>query len=247
MLVLERKAAVEITPTGPREKIQAQPLGGGSRLMDPAALSRSIGAFNYDSLESAAESDFRIQINPSDWPKVKEFCLEHFMNSSTHVVESNPSRSLLHLPHQHFCRLPSEALQHRRHRSVDVRANLRHIERGVPEIPATERVITSTRHADYPEKIRWLPRRIDHLSGIRDADSDACMFLGEAILEQVIPDRMTDDIPPDRIDDVVVRLGMGARSVVRFTIVDDETLLADIDLTYVAVPYGKFPRRLRRS
>lgn len=66
MLVLERKAAVEITPAGPREKIQAQPLGGGSRLMDPAALSRSIGAFNYDSLESAAESDFRIQINPSD-------------------------------------------------------------------------------------------------------------------------------------------------------------------------------------
>lgn len=94
MLVLERKASVEITPEGVKINIQAQPLGGGSHLKDAKALSNLIGKFNYDSKESAKEQDFRIQIKPEDLERVKDFCVQHFTDPSSGVIESDPSREL---------------------------------------------------------------------------------------------------------------------------------------------------------
>jgi hypothetical protein len=94
MLVLERKAVVEIGPDGEKERLQAQPLGGASRLANPAALMKVAGQFNYDSSESKAEGDFRIQIRPTDWPRVQDFCVRHFMTPSTGVIEANPQREL---------------------------------------------------------------------------------------------------------------------------------------------------------
>jgi hypothetical protein len=94
MLVLERKAVAEITSSGMKEKLQAQPLGGASRLVDPSALGRVVGQFNYDSAESKSEGDFRIQIRPEDWPRVRDFCVKHFMVPSTGVIEANPEREL---------------------------------------------------------------------------------------------------------------------------------------------------------
>jgi len=94
MLVLERKGVVEFSPNGSKEKLEAQPLGGASRLNDPNALLKLTGRFNFDSTESAQESDFRVQIRPRDWPRVKEFCVHHFMNPGTNVVEADPTREL---------------------------------------------------------------------------------------------------------------------------------------------------------
>lgn len=94
MLVLERKAVAESTSGGFKEKLQAQPLGGASRLVDPAALGRLVDQFNYDSAESKSEGDFRIQIKPGDWPRVRDFCVKHFMDPSTGAIEANPEREL---------------------------------------------------------------------------------------------------------------------------------------------------------
>ena len=94
MLVLERKAVAEVTSSGIKEKLQAQPLGGASRLVNPAALGQLVGQFNYDSAESKSEGDFRIQIRPEDWSRVRDFCVMHFMDPSTGVIEANPEREL---------------------------------------------------------------------------------------------------------------------------------------------------------
>ncbi|MFA5928891.1 MAG: hypothetical protein WC838_06310 [Candidatus Margulisiibacteriota bacterium] len=89
--VLERKAKVN---TGKNKKdIQAQPLGGGSRLKSPQILLNNIGEFNYDNKDSRDNGDFRVYIAPAKWALTKKFCLDNFREQSG-IIETSVEREL---------------------------------------------------------------------------------------------------------------------------------------------------------
>lgn len=94
MLVLERKASYKEKDGKMKENFQAKPLGGASVLKKPNELSALIGSYNYDSEKSQAAGDFRLQIRPSAWEAVKQFCLKHFKDPSTGVLEADADREL---------------------------------------------------------------------------------------------------------------------------------------------------------
>jgi hypothetical protein len=50
--------------------------------------------FHFDSEESRAEQDFRLFIRPSAWKQVREFCLKHFTDEHSAVLECDPHREL---------------------------------------------------------------------------------------------------------------------------------------------------------
>ena len=95
--VLERKATCETDKNNAgqwKAKLQAQPVGGASRLLKPQVLLSELNGFNYDSADSATGGDFRIQVRPEDWSKVKAFCLNSFTNLDIGNVEANVEREV---------------------------------------------------------------------------------------------------------------------------------------------------------
>jgi hypothetical protein len=94
LLALERKATLLDREKLPDVDVKSQPFGGAIRLLDPNALQKRIGSFNFDSEESRDEQDFRIFIRPSHWKTVQEFCLRHFNQLNDSVLESDPTREL---------------------------------------------------------------------------------------------------------------------------------------------------------
>jgi hypothetical protein len=53
-----------------------------------------IGDFHFDSERSRVEQDFRLFIRPSDWPAIRDFCIEHFSREDDPVLETDPAREL---------------------------------------------------------------------------------------------------------------------------------------------------------
>jgi hypothetical protein len=95
MLALERMGTLAETGTGQFPGVIAKPFGGGIQLRDPEALRPITGEFHFDSRRSRNERDFRILIEPSRWPAVREFCLEAIQSPRDDVLETSPDRELL--------------------------------------------------------------------------------------------------------------------------------------------------------
>lgn len=94
MLALERTATLREIEGRPEVTVRAKPFGGGVRLTNPQALKGLIGHFQYDSERSRRERDFRIQIRPASWEKVKEICQEHLKETEKGIMDSSPEREL---------------------------------------------------------------------------------------------------------------------------------------------------------
>lgn len=94
MLALERTATLREIEGRPEVTVRAKPFGGGVRLINPQALKGLIGHFQYDSKRSRRERDFRIQIRPASWEKVKEICQEHLKGTEKGILDSSPEREL---------------------------------------------------------------------------------------------------------------------------------------------------------
>jgi hypothetical protein len=94
MLALERTATLRKAEDGHQVTVKAQPFGGAVRLRVAIALQALIGDYHFDSERSRSEADFRLQIRPSDWEKVKRFCLQHLQDEDEPILESGPEREL---------------------------------------------------------------------------------------------------------------------------------------------------------
>lgn len=94
MLALERTATLRKIEGRPKVTVKAKPFGGGVWLANPQALKGLIGHFHYDSERSRQERDFRIQIQPASWEKVKEICWEHLKETEKGILDSSPEREL---------------------------------------------------------------------------------------------------------------------------------------------------------
>jgi hypothetical protein len=92
MLALERKATIREDGS---LHVRAQPLGGGVRILKPAALQELIGDMEYDSPRSKQDQDFRILIPLSRWEAVKEYCLQHLEHQGDDQLEASPQRELV--------------------------------------------------------------------------------------------------------------------------------------------------------
>jgi hypothetical protein len=95
MLALERKATAHESENGPVVKVKSQPFGGAVRIKDLSGLRDLIGDFHFDSERSRAEEDFRIFIRPSDWPLIRDFCIEQFNRADDLFLETDPTRELV--------------------------------------------------------------------------------------------------------------------------------------------------------
>ena len=94
MLALERTATLREIEGRREVTVVAKPFGGGVRVADPLGLKELIGDFHYDSERSRREMDFRIQIRPTAWEKVKEICRGHLRESERAVLDASPDREL---------------------------------------------------------------------------------------------------------------------------------------------------------
>lgn len=94
MLALDRRATLHPGAAGNVVEVKSQPFGGAIRIHDIGPLQNLIGTFHFDSEESRAEQDFRLFIRPSTWKQVREFCLEHFKDEHSAVLECYPHREL---------------------------------------------------------------------------------------------------------------------------------------------------------
>lgn len=94
MLALERTATLREIEGRREVTVVAKPFGGGVRVANPQGLKELIGDFHYDSERSRREGDFRIQIRPAAWERVKEICRGHLRETERAVLDSSPDREL---------------------------------------------------------------------------------------------------------------------------------------------------------
>jgi hypothetical protein len=94
MIALERTATVSKIEGRAEVLVKVKPFGGGVRLTHPAALKQQIGDFHYDSEKSCQEKDFRLQIHPESWSKIKKICRMHLTNHDHEYLDSSPYREL---------------------------------------------------------------------------------------------------------------------------------------------------------
>ncbi|MHA2061705.1 MAG: hypothetical protein ACW963_05365 [Candidatus Sifarchaeia archaeon] len=95
MLALERTATLREIEGRPEVGVKANPFGGGVKLTNSKKLKDLMGNFHYDSERSYQEGDFRIQINPVSWEKVKEICKQHLKETESRILDSSPERELV--------------------------------------------------------------------------------------------------------------------------------------------------------
>lgn len=94
MLALERKATLHEAESGRFVEVKCQPFGGAVRILNLKMIRELIGGFHFDSERSRSEKDFRIFIRPSDWPVVREFCVQHLTRDGDPILETDPTREL---------------------------------------------------------------------------------------------------------------------------------------------------------
>jgi hypothetical protein len=95
MLALEHKATWRTDSDDSRIVVMAQPFGGAIRILKGTQLLTIIESFRFDSERSRAEQDFRIVIRPSDWGKLRDFCLREFEKGEESDLEFDPVRELV--------------------------------------------------------------------------------------------------------------------------------------------------------
>ncbi|MGW8226274.1 MAG: hypothetical protein ACWGOY_11100 [Anaerolineales bacterium] len=93
-LVLERTGTVIADHGSYIVRVIAKPFGGGVRILNPERLRIEVGDFNFDSLRTREENDFRIFINPKHWNRLKQFCWVHLITQGE-ILESSPRRELV--------------------------------------------------------------------------------------------------------------------------------------------------------
>jgi hypothetical protein len=160
MLALERTATLRPSvgiDGRPEVTVRAKPFGGGVRITDPGALERLIGQFHYDSQRSRRESDFRIQIHPASWEKVKEICREHLKETEKGILDPSPERELaeefedtLHVsitPDQYHAKPRGIILEDLPHETDNVRA---------PGLPTVRIYYVFEAWIEAPELIRMM-------------------------------------------------------------------------------------------
>jgi hypothetical protein len=91
MLALERQATVHEN----KVEVKSQPFGGAIRILDLDAIHDLIGDFHFDSQRSRTEQDFRLFIRPSDWPALREFCIQRLSRDDDPMLETDPTRELV--------------------------------------------------------------------------------------------------------------------------------------------------------
>jgi hypothetical protein len=94
MLALDRRANLRERGAGIAFEVKAQPFGGAIRIHDIRRLQKLLGDFHFDSEESRSEQDFRLYIRPAAWEQIVVFCLEHFNDNSSAILEHGPQREL---------------------------------------------------------------------------------------------------------------------------------------------------------
>ena len=94
MLALERTATLREFGGRSEVVVRAKPFGGGVRLTNPQGLEEMIGNFHYDNKRSCQEMDFRIQINPASWEKIKKICRWHLQETEKRILDFSPEREL---------------------------------------------------------------------------------------------------------------------------------------------------------
>jgi hypothetical protein len=94
MLALERKATLHKAENERIIEVKCQPFGGAIRILDLKRIQELIGDFHFDNERSRSEQDFRIFIRPTDWPVVREFCIQHLMQDGDPILETDPGREL---------------------------------------------------------------------------------------------------------------------------------------------------------
>ena len=95
ILALERVATLRQVQGKAEVTVTSKPFGGAVRLINPQALRRLIGNFQYDSERSRREKDFRILIEPEAWEKLMDICCEHLTNPGKGILDTNPERELI--------------------------------------------------------------------------------------------------------------------------------------------------------
>jgi hypothetical protein len=95
MLALEHKASLSSRDTEALLDVKAQPFGGAIRILYPNRLFTLVGGFNFDSVRSRSEGDFRIYIRPACWENVRDFCLQNRAEEDDPDLEIDPTRELV--------------------------------------------------------------------------------------------------------------------------------------------------------
>lgn len=90
MLALERLAELRENTV----QVKNKPFGGAVRIFDVQAVHDLIGDFHFDSERSRDEQDFRLFIQPSGWPALRQFCIDHLSRSHDPILETVPTREL---------------------------------------------------------------------------------------------------------------------------------------------------------
>lgn len=91
MLALERKATLQEH----KVVVKSHPFGGAIRILDLDAIHGLIGDFHFDSESSRIEQDFRLFIQLSSWPVLRNFCIQHLNYEPGAVLETDPTRELV--------------------------------------------------------------------------------------------------------------------------------------------------------
>lgn len=94
MIALERTATLIKDRGNSVVMVRAKPFGGAARIHNVRRFKELVGDFRFDSKRSQEEHDFRIQIHPDGWEKVKEVCQEHLNDQYEMPIETGPAREL---------------------------------------------------------------------------------------------------------------------------------------------------------
>ena len=94
-LALERKVTLVEKENSVTVEVNAQPFGGAVNILALQELHNRIGGFRFDSERSRAEADFRLFIQPSQWPTLQAFLIENLNRPTDIILETSPDRELV--------------------------------------------------------------------------------------------------------------------------------------------------------
>jgi hypothetical protein len=95
MVALEHKATLHAVAGVRQVLVRAQPFGGAVRILHFSGLHERVQGFHFDSTQSRDEADFRIFIQPTDWPAVRAYCLRELNQAGDSDLDADPARELV--------------------------------------------------------------------------------------------------------------------------------------------------------
>lgn len=93
-LVLERKASLQQTAGRSIFEVISQPFGGAVWINDVNKIFNLLDDYHFDTEHSKSQNDFRLFIRPTDWPRLRDFVIEHLSSRDDHDIEIDPEREL---------------------------------------------------------------------------------------------------------------------------------------------------------